>query len=173
MKFPIQKVKQAGEKPFFFEGEVDLSTLEEAKNDIRQISPVEVTGQAEMKGEEIIVSMTIKGEMILPCARTLADVPYAFQIEADEYFNTSQYYTEEDDSEVHPLGGEVLDLTPYIKENVLLEVPYRVFAENPENTPPQEGKGWGVVDEKPQTEEKVDPRLAKLESLLDNEEDNK
>lgn len=173
MKFPIQKVKQAGDKPFFFEGEVDLSSLEEAKNDIRRISPVQLNGQAEMRGEEIIVSMTIEGEMILPCARTLADVPYAFRIEADEYFNTSQYYTEEDDSEVHPLDGEVLDLTPYIKENVLLEVPYRIFAEAPDHTPPQEGDGWGVVQEKPQTEEKVDPRLAKLESLLNNEDDSK
>lgn len=170
MKFPIQKVKQAGEKPFYFEGEVDISSLEEAKNDIRKIAPVTVNGQAEMKGDELKVSMTLDGDMILPCARTLVDVPFVFHIQADEYFNLSPYYEMEDESEVHPLPGEVLDLTPYIKENVLLEVPFRVFAENPEDAPPQEGDGWEVVEEKPQSEEKVDPRLAKLESFLDEKE---
>nr|WP_093104979.1 MULTISPECIES: YceD family protein [Salimicrobium] len=170
VKFPIQKVKQAGDNPYHFEGDVDLSSLEDAKNDIREISPVSVTGQAEMKGENISVSMTIEGDMILPCARTLVDVPFVFNIQATEYFNLSPYYEEEDDSEVHPLHGELLDLTPYIKENVLLEVPYRVFSDDPDVVPPKEGDGWEVVDEKPDSESKIDPRLAKLESLLDEKE---
>ncbi|SFF94492.1 uncharacterized protein SAMN05216353_11522 [Halobacillus alkaliphilus] len=172
MKFPLQKLKQAGDEPFVFEEEVDIRELEEMKNDIRRISPVHVKGQAVTHGNDITVTFSIDGEMVLPCARTLVDVTYPFEIDALEAFNLSPYHEEEDDSEVHPVQGEVLDLTPYIKENVQLEIPTRVFSNDNEaqDAAPQEGKGWQVVTEEPE-ENKVDPRMAKLQSLLDEKED--
>ncbi|RWZ60710.1 hypothetical protein EQV77_05290 [Halobacillus fulvus] len=172
MKFPLQKLKQAGDEPFVFEDDVDIRELENMNNDIRRIPPVHVKGQAIMHGNEITFTFAIEGEMVLPCARTLVDVDYPFHIEAVEMFNTSSYYEEEDDSEVHPVHGEMLDLTPYIKENVQLEIPTRVFSEDSEaqEAAPVEGSGWQVVSEEPE-EKKVDPRMAKLQSLF-NEEEN-
>ncbi|MFG6119078.1 YceD family protein [Thalassobacillus sp. B23F22_16] len=174
MKFPLQKLKQAGDEPFVFEDDVDISELEEMKNDIRQLPPVQVKGQATMQGEEITFQFTIDGTMILPCARTLVDVEYPFHVDAIEVFSTSPFYEEEDESEIHPVDGEVLDLTPYIKENVLLEVPFRVFSEKQEayDQAPQEGQGWQLVTEEAK-EKKVDPRMAKLQSLLnDNQKED-
>lgn len=172
MKFPLQKLKQAGDEPLVFEDDVDIRELETLKNDIRRIEPVHVKGQATMLGNDITFTFSIEGEMILPCARTLVDVSYPFQIDAVEVFNLSPYYTKEDESEVHPVNGEVLDLTPYIRENVQLEIPTRVFSNDDEahEAAPDEGKGWQVVTEEPE-EKKVDPRMAKLQSLL-NEEEN-
>ncbi|ELK45035.1 YceD family protein [Halobacillus sp. ACCC02827] len=172
MKFPLQKLKRTGEEPFHFEDDVDIRELAELNNDIRRISPVHVKGQAMTQGNDITVTFSIDGEMVLPCARTLVDVTYPFHINALEAFNLSPYHTEEDDSEVHSVNGEVLDLTPYIKENVQLEIPTRVFSDDDEahEAAPQVGKGWQVVTEEPE-EKKVDPRLAKLQSLL-NEEEN-
>ena len=63
-------------------------------------------------------------------AGTLADASYPFDIQADEVFTTATYLTEDEvEDEIHPIEGEVLDLTPLIKENILLEVPYRVFSD--------------------------------------------
>ncbi|WP_431799513.1 YceD family protein [Halobacillus andaensis] len=173
MKFPLQKLNQSGDEPFKFEEDVDVSELEEMNNDIRRISPVHVQGEAVKYGDDIIVTFTAEGEMVLPCARTLVDVPYPFQLKEREQFNVSPYYDEEDESEIHPVRGEVLDLTPYIKENILLEVPTRVFSDDQkvQDQALTEGKGWQVITEEPE-EDKVDPRMAKLQSLL-NEKENK
>ncbi|TCT26886.1 uncharacterized protein EDD68_101242 [Melghiribacillus thermohalophilus] len=159
------------QSPFRFEEVVDLSELENLNNDIKKLPPVHVKGEANIRGDQITVSFTIRGEMILPCARTLADVHYPFSIDAFEVFTTSPY-SDDEKEEVHKIDGEVLDLTPYIKENVLLEVPLQVFADDTdqESQTPFEGKGWQLTEEEPETEEnagKVDPRLAKLQQFFD------
>ncbi|SDJ74503.1 YceD family protein [Sediminibacillus albus] len=167
MKIPLQKLKQAGSEAYYFEDNVDISEVEKMNNDIRRIEPVHVKGQATMQGNEITFHFTIDGEMILPCARTLVDVPYPFNVDAIEVFSTSPYYKEEDESEIHPVDGEMLDLEPYIKENVLLEVPFRVFSDDQQvqENALTEGEGWELKSEEKKAD-KVDPRLEKLQSLL-------
>ncbi|WP_163970760.1 YceD family protein [Oceanobacillus halotolerans] len=175
MKFTLSEIrKSAYNEPFTFENKVDVSELESMNNDIRQISSVMVDGNCSLHGEQITFSFQITGEMILPCARTLVDVPYPFHIQAREIFSTSPYYSKEEaDNEIHPVEGDVIDLTPYIKENILLEVPFRVFSEDaksPEETK-RSGDGWEFTTENNQ-EKKTDPRLQKLEALLkDNKEE--
>ncbi|MCT2538073.1 YceD family protein [Aquibacillus koreensis] len=173
MKFSLKKLKISGSEPYRFDDYVDVSELEDMNNDIRKIEPVLVKGYATMQGDQITFHFSIEGTMILPCARTLVDVPYPFKVDAMEVFSASPYYQEEDESEIHPIDGEMLDLTPYIKENVLLEVPFRVFSQDKEvqENALTEGEGWEVVSEK-KSDNKIDPRLKKLQSLLeDNDEE--
>lgn len=170
MKFALAEIKKNahhGSHPF--QGQVNVSELETMNNDIRKIAPVDVEGEYSIQGSDIIFSFRINGEMILPCARTLVDVPYPFHITATEIFSDSPYETSQEDDEIHPIKGEVIDLLPYIKENILLEVPYRVYAKeanSEESTVPDKGKGWEFVSEPKVEENKIDPRLKKLESLL-------
>lgn len=173
MQIAIGKIKRSTyNEPFHFEDNVDVSELETLNNDIRTIEPVHVKGDCYIQGDNIISSFTIKGEMILPCARTLVDVPFPFNIHAEEVFTLSAYYGDEEaENEIHPITGETLDLTPYIKENILLEVPFRVFSDDKEATEnaPFKGNGWEFVspEEKKQT---VDPRFKKLENLFNDKE---
>ncbi|MBY7143738.1 DUF177 domain-containing protein [Virgibacillus sp. NKC19-3] len=171
MKFILGQIrKNANDEPYPFDDEVDVSELETMKNDIREIKPVRVYGNYIYQGEQIIFTFTIVGEMILPCARTLVDVPYPFEIKVVEVFSTSPYYgEEEEENEIHPVDGEILDLTPYIKENILLEVPFRVFSKVDQETAPVKGEGWEFVSQE-SDEKKVDPRLKKLESLLTDDD---
>ncbi|WP_208589342.1 YceD family protein [Gracilibacillus suaedae] len=171
MKLYIQKLKQSQGEPVSFREEVDISDIVNLDNDIRRIEPVLVDGTARMDGDDITCDFQIQGAMILPCARTLVDVSYEFSIHAIESFTTSSFREEE---EVHLVNGEVLDLTPFIKENVLLETPLRVFADDEklEANTMKEGKGWTLVTEEEQSE-KVDPRLEKLKSLLDDKSNEK
>lgn len=158
--------------PFLFDQAVDVSELESLKNnDIRQIDLVQVTGMCTADQEELIFSYSIKGKMILPCARTLVDVPYSFDINATDIFSTSEQLDADDEEDgVHQVLEETLDLKPYIKENIILETPYRVFS-NEKGL--EEGEGWAfyVEDEHQKEEkEKIDPRLAKLKRLLNNDD---
>ncbi|MFD1360236.1 YceD family protein [Lentibacillus salinarum] len=173
MKFSLGQIKKnATNGPFTFDEQVDVSELETMNNDIRKIGSVHVRGTAEDQGDDIIFTFSVDGRMILPCARTLADVPYPFEINAVEIFSESPYETEDSDDDIHPIDGEVLDLTPLIKENILLEVPYRVFSddEDVKSQAPVKGDGWELVsDEK--REQTTDPRLKKLASLLEDKEE--
>ncbi|CEI84404.1 hypothetical protein J18TS1_13740 [Oceanobacillus oncorhynchi subsp. incaldanensis] len=176
MKLTVNQIRKGSvNEPYFFDSQADVSELETMSNDIRKIPPVHVTGQVTVHGEEFYVNFHVTGEMTLPCARTLVDVPYPFEIDANEVFSASAYYgREEEEQEIHPIQGEVLDLTPYIKENILLEIPFRVFAENADSdeAAPSSGKDWEFVSETKE-EKPIDPRLKKLESLLNNNQKEK
>jgi len=168
VKFSIAQLrKNALHEAFTFDETVDVSELEKMNNDIRKIDPVHVTGQCYMQGEQFIFDLHVQGELILPCARTLADVPYTVDIRTSEIFADSDQADEE--NEIHPIEGEVIDLTPYIKEHIILNVPFRVYAEDAldlENTL-NKGDGWKLTtEEEKQEDNKIDPRLKKLESLL-------
>lgn len=173
MKFVVNQLKRSTyNEPFTFDDYADVSELEHMNNDIRRIGLVHVFGQCILQGEQLIFSFKIKGEMILPCARTLVDVPYPFEITADEVFSLSDYYgKEEAENEIHPIDGEVLDFTPYIKENILLDVPFRVFSDDEEaiKNAPVSGEGWDFISDET-NEQSIDPRLKELESLLDHDE---
>ncbi|MFD2043998.1 YceD family protein [Ornithinibacillus salinisoli] len=174
MKFTVAQMKKLGfNEPFTFDEKVDVSELETMNNDIRRIDPVHVHGDCTVQGDQFIFSFTIRGEMILPCARTLVDVEYPLDIKAREIFTTSSYLVDDNDIEIHLIDGEVLDLTPYIKENILLEVPFRVFSDEADDQQSFQPKGndWEVTSEDAK-EKKIDPRLKKLESLFkDNEKE--
>ncbi len=174
VKFSIAQLrKSAHQEAFAFDDTVDVSELEVMNNDIRKIDPVHVTGQCFLQGEQFIFDLRIQGELILPCARTLADVPYTLDVRASEIFADSDIGDEE--NEIYPIEGEVIDLTPYIKEHILLNIPYRVYSKdalNQENTLTK-GQGWEFFTEEEKQEKNVDPRLKKLESLLKENKNDK
>src|SRR5699024_5768377 len=165
-------------EPAYFSTDLDVSELETASsNDIIRIGTVQVKGMytVDDTNDEIIFSFTIDGEMILPCARTLVEVPYPFSIQATEVFTTQTVVeeSEEEDEEVHQILAEKLDLTPYIKENIILGTPYRVFSDE---EPLAEGDGWDLYQEDVYEEEKkkaVDPRLERLQQFFGDDQEDK
>lgn len=170
MKYLISEIKRKTHNgPIHFDEWLDVSEIETRNSDIRKINPVHVVGDCTMQGDQIIFSFLISGEMILPCARTLVDVAYPFEIKAQEIFSSSAKFGETgQENEIHAIDEEMLDLTPYIKENILLEVPFRVFSEDAmerENIS-MKGNGWEFITEEKE-KETIDPRFKKLESLLD------
>ncbi|WP_010530436.1 YceD family protein [Lentibacillus jeotgali] len=173
MKFSVAQIKRnASNEPFAFDDHVDVSELESMNNDIRKIGSVHVSGTVMDQGDDIFFTFAIDGTMVLPCARTLVDVPYPFEISAAEVFTESPYEADDSDDDIHPIDGELLDLTPLIKENILLEVPYRVYSDDADavGQAPLQGDGWELVSEDTK-EQKPDPRLKKLESLLEDKEE--
>lgn len=177
MKLIITEIRQKSFiEAFTFDRMVDVSELKLLNNDIREIDSVQVKGMCTVDQDELIFTFTIEGMMVLPCARTLVDVEYPFKFNATEVFTTAQNVSDEVvDDNVHEVIGDVLDLTPFIKENIILESPLRVFSDE---KPLEEGDGWTYLTEeelKAEEAEKIDPRLEKLKELFnkDNDETNK
>ncbi|GEL75983.1 YceD family protein [Tenuibacillus multivorans] len=179
MKFSLQKIKR--EAPYEFSDTVNVDELERMDNDIREITDVKVKGEVTVKGDTLIFRYTIKGKMTLPCARTLVDVPYEFSTQAIDQFTTVEYEVREDE-DIQYIDQEVLDLLPYIKENILLEVPLRVYSDEATmDNIISEGTGWDLLQEEDheqlkakneeEEKEKVDPRLSSLKNYFDDKND--
>ena len=138
-------------------GEVIVPKEMLKNTDIRRISPVKVEGYIFNNEEEYELYITIKGTMILPCARTLKDVEYPFSSEIDEII------CENDDNSLE-INQNRLDIFPIVWQNILVDVPLRVLAPDASDEP-VEGDGWRLITEDT-NEEVIDPRLAKLKDYI-------
>lgn len=180
VKFSVTQIKKnTYDGPFTFAGEVDITELETLNNDIRKTFPATVEGNCSLQGDEIVFTLAIQGKLILPCARTLVDVTYPYTINVVEVFSTSPYYgEEEEENDIHEVKGELIDLSPFIKENIILNLPFRVFSEDKDVLDKAifKGEGWELTSEDEQEQakvvesDKIDPRLKKLKTLLDDKE---
>lgn len=173
MKWSIPQLKK--QKDFQFNETVDLSEIKQQDSQIRAISPVEVSGYSLISGNTFTFPIRIKGEMTLPCSRTLEDVRFPFDIQAKEIFRYddepySSSLDEEIEDDIHPIHGDVIDLIPYIKERILLEIPMQIFSEATEQNMLRSGKDWEYVTEEQKTN-RIDPRLAKLSQFFDKKEE--
>ncbi|WP_096199243.1 YceD family protein [Bacillus sp. FJAT-45350] len=165
MKWTIQQINAQKHRGFTFDETLDLSELKEQDPQIRAVSPVRVKGQALFSGDVITFPVEIQGTLTLPCSRTLTDVELPFDMQVSERFvvNNSWMTSEDSNDEIHVVEGDVIDLLPYIKENILLQIPLQIFSDTDEENAeaPPVGNGWEIVTEEEQ-KDKIDPRLADL-----------
>ena len=172
MKWTINQLNQLARKDLMIDETVDVKDIMELDKSIRDISPVQVSGRVDLSSSKASFHITISGSMILPCSRTLVDVKFPFEIRTTETFllkETSNYDLESDD-DIHQVRGEVIDLLPLIKENILLEIPIQIFCDdsNSEDAAPQSGQDWEVITEDDK-KNKIDPRLAGLAKFFEDE----
>lgn len=125
--------------------------------DIRSISEVNVVGSISDNEEELELNITISGKMILPCARTLKDVDYPFNIEINEIID------ENNDNSLEIIQNR-LDIFPIIWQNILVDVPLRVLHPDAKEES-LEGDGWRLITEDDMKEE-INPKLAKLSEFI-------
>lgn len=124
---------------------------------------VQGTGNLDVKEKRLYVELTITGMMLLPCALTLEELEYPFTVSSTEVFSFEKTDPEEDIREVKK---NMVDLTPVVFENIMLEVPMRVAKEDADIV--SEGKGWKMLDnaETDKDDDYIDPRLAKLKDYF-------
>ncbi len=136
---------------------------------INGLKDVNVTGRGclDMKNRHLYVDFKVKGQMILPCAVSLEDVDYPFEIESSVTF---AFYKPQDDEDVIEVKRDTVDLTPVIFQEIMLDVPMRVVKDGA--TLKTEGNGWKVLNEEEEHEDEdyIDPRLAKLKDYFKDKE---
>ncbi len=83
--------------------------------------------------DEIVISATIDGVLVLECAITLEDVDYPINMEIEENIgNFEDFYNKNKNS---------LDILPIIWENIVSEVPIKVVKEGLDHIS-LSGDGW-------------------------------
>ncbi|KAA0548188.1 DUF177 domain-containing protein [Bacillus sp. BGMRC 2118] len=169
MKWHIHQLKKYLHKPLTLDEVIEVNELKKKNHEIRDVSPVKVTGRVDVSSDKATFHLHLTGTLVLPCSRTLVDVELPFDITTTEHFllQPAEFEVDED---FHEPQGEVIDLMPVIEENILLEIPMQIFADNPdkEKSAPQEGRDWKVITEL-ELEEKVDPRLAGLANFFEKD----
>lgn len=169
MKWTISQLQKIRDKDLQIDEIVDVSDIKERDPEIREVSPIKVTGRADINSSQITFHLHLSGELILPCSRTLVDVKYPIDIDTTEIFLLKTAGFDYDGDDVTVVENDVVDLLPVIEENLLLEIPMQVFCEdvNSEEAAPQSGNDWAVISEE-EIKQKVDPRFAKLADFFDN-----
>lgn len=107
--------------------------------DIRKLENLHVSGVVSVDYDDYInFELKITGRMILPCAITLADVPYDFDTNVEE--NIGKF------EEIYKNTKNTLEISEILWENIVLEIPIRVVSKDikPSNT---SGDGWELISE--------------------------
>ena len=173
MKWYMNQLNQLRNKGIIVDEMVDVNELIDI-SEIRRIPPVHVKGHGDFGSNKVTFTLTIEGTMILPCSRTLKDATHSFKIETSEtYLLSPEGFGHPDEENLHQVEGEVLDLLPMIKENILLEIPIQIFCDDPskEGGAPQSGQDWEVITEHDK-KDKIDPRLAALKDFFNEDKNN-
>ncbi len=169
LKWTLTQLQKYRNKDFNINETVRFDEIKQDDPTIREVSPMQISGRGDIGSTRITFHLNIEGYLILPCSRTLVDVKYPINVETTETFllQDSIYQAEE---EAHQVKGDVIDLSPIIREIILLEIPMQVFCDDfdAEDAAPQSGKDWEVVQEEA-VSDKVDPRLAGLAKFFDKD----
>jgi uncharacterized protein len=168
MKWSVQQLNTLKNKGIIIDEMVDVSGLKKVDQEIRDISLVHVKGEGSFSNHSITFTLEITGEMILPCSRTLADVSFPFKIQTAEMFKLNDWIGFDDhDDEIHDLENDTVDLLPYIKQAILLEIPIQIFCEGIQGEAPPKGNDWELITEE-NKKDRIDPRLADLSKFFDD-----
>lgn len=167
LKWTLNQLQKYRNKDFIIDEIIRVDEIKQVDPTIREVSPMHITGRGDIDSTKVTFHLKIEGHLILPCSRTLVDVKLPINVDTTETFllQGSVYETEE---ETYQVKGDLIDVTPIIREILLLEVPMQVFCEDvdSEEAAPQSGKDWEVVSEEDQSK-KIDPRLAGLAKFFD------
>ncbi|OTN77169.1 hypothetical protein A5886_002265 [Enterococcus sp. 8G7_MSG3316] len=184
MKWSLLELRKYQEEPLVFDETLDLKhQLIQRDGQILDLSPVKVKGFMSAGKHEYLLHYQVETTMTLPSTRSLAPVAFAFDFSVDECFMTPEQFQRRDETiveeEVLLIDGQTISLDDSVADNLLLAIPLQVLTdEEKESTDMPSGNDWAVLSEEDYAKQKetqaqqVDPRLAKLSELFNNESDD-
>lgn len=128
-------------------------------NGLKNVKNAHYSGVIRLNEDENIeLDLLLTGKMILIDSITLNEIEKDFEIKIEETLR------QEDDNFKEYFNNlqNTLDISEILWQNIVLEVPIRIRQDEEDIT--LEGEGWQLNKK---DEEEIDPRLAKLQELLD------
>lgn len=145
-----------------FEETLKFNKEDLAKAEIIDIKNCNIKGTLKKYDEDLYeINLNVNGTMILECSISLEETEYNFNINLSRSFDLDGK-TEEN----LKINGNMLDIFPFIWENIVLEKPLRIVKEN--NKGVTSGEGWSLTDE---TTIKENTQLNELSKILNMEEE--
>ncbi|EPI00608.1 putative ACR [Enterococcus faecalis 13-SD-W-01] len=184
MKWSLLELRKYQETPLTFKETINIKeSLMKRDNLILDVAPVEVEGLISVERKDYLVHYTVQTTVTVPSTRSLQPVDLSLSFSVDEVFMTAEQYQTRDDlsaDEILIIEGNQIDLIRSVEDNILLAIPMQVLTEEEQEAVDlPKGEDWEVLSEEEyqrrkaeEAETKIDPRLAKLSQLLqENSED--
>lgn len=139
--------------PYTIEGDINLASFGNGDNpSLHDISTCHVLATFTLNDDIIDAEVEINALVHLNCAYTLKVFPHKLNVLENLVFTLKN----NDDPELIPLKGNVLDLDHYIFGIILTEIPLKVIA--PGAKLPTGGEGYRVLSESELKQEKENNR---------------
>lgn len=161
MNIDLTKLKNRSAKKLTIHEELVVNSDLLKQTELLDLKDVVVDGYLFLDSlDEYQLSIEIQGTMMLPCAITLKPVAYPFHIEVEG--NIYELMNEIDENAKKSENS--IDIFPIIWENILMEIPLRVVAEDAKEVT-MAGDGWKFVTDK-ETKKSTNSELEKLKDLF-------
>jgi uncharacterized protein len=157
-------------EPLPFRVTLDPAELKNRHQEIRGLTPVETAGEAEKLGNLYYVKGAMNADVDFVCARCLKPFTEHTTVPFAETFATSGGEIElDEDSDIHLLTGDEIELDPLLQEDFLLAMPsFPLCEEDCKGLCPACGINRNEGNCSCNTE-RIDPRLAALADFFGKE----
>ena len=153
------------------EEEIIINELLEIPKEKLSTTTIRTLKNVEFKGiitklcdDSYEISGSITGIMVLPDDITLEDTDYKFKIEIEEKFSDF----EKNEEKSLEIIKNRLDITEFLWQNILVEIPLKVINEKNENLS-LKGNGWRLVtEEELKKDNSNDSPFSELYNLIDS-----
>lgn len=145
----------------------DIGHMFQQESDVTCAEPLHIDVQAKSDSGIVDVTGTLTLLAEFVCSRCLSQFGQRLSIPFRERYTRDDSQTDTDEDDLHVMNEDVVDLTPYIEESVLLGLPYIPLC-MPEckGLNPETGANLNI-DPAAVPEARIDPRLAVLQQWLD------
>ena len=124
MNIKLIELQHRKGEPLPFQTTLDSQDLKKRHQEIRDLTPVQVKGEVQELGGLIYVKGDIQAEAQFVCARCLTSYREELHIPFAETFAPATADIEwDEDSDIHEITGEEIELDPILEEDFLLSVP--------------------------------------------------
>lgn len=156
----ITPLKNESKEKIEFDENLEYTSDDLKNTSIKRLENVNAKGFISRVSDDVYhLELTIQGNMVLVCARSLEEVNYPINIFIDK--NVSENVIPD---EKQIFFQNSLDIFGIVWENIVLEVPLRVVKEGAQFL--KEGNGWSLLDENESTSSSP---FSELGSMLDME----
>jgi uncharacterized protein len=182
MKWSLNELNK--KKRIEFDERLDLNaTLTQRSPEILDISDVQVVGEISYDDGLYVLTYRAFYELTLPSSRSLKPVIVPMELAVAEVFAPQEYAAGQDQDDLDAsmilyLDKDLIDLDESVADNILLEIPLQVFAEDEtDDAELPSGSNWKVMSEadyeaekaKAESEDTSKNPFSQLSGLFDNE----
>lgn len=172
MQIHLQKLNQQLDQQLHLHESIQIDSLQSEVSGLLSMEPVNVDAHV-FKLDPHLIQVDAKQSTVakFTCSRCLKTFEQSLRMEwAEQFTDVADRAQENEEQEIHLIEGNVLDLTPYIREAVILHIPYApVCREDCKGLCPKCGIDQNIDSCQCETRS-IDPRLAKLQELLVNQD---
>ena len=169
MKWDLNYIRKNAKPSFTFNEDIVLDKeMLKKLNGVYDLTNININGTLKYMDSisQCLVELTVKGIMKMKCSISNDDVDYQFE---DTDSISFSFEKGDDDSEIYLAKGNVVDLSPFIWQLIVVNVPLKVIKDGAKLTNIK-GKNWKIGDfeeKNEQDERPIDPRLESLKNYFD------